>query len=148
MSESDDKTLAGIEAWKRAAESRKRNSSKSVKSAQPPKKKRSRRKKITSNCCCTGSYSAEELLLVARAFMRVSTNAKHSTDKKAKKFWDEVYTCFEELVVTTNKVNESHPEFSPIDPGRGVESIRNCWQRRLQPSIQKFAGIVNSNPPM
>ena len=55
--------------------------------------------------------------------MRVSTNPKHSTDKKAKKCWEEVYTGFEEFVVMANKINENHPEFSPIELGCGVESI-------------------------
>ncbi len=90
---------------------------------QPPKNKRSRQKKINSNRCRSSSYSEDELLLVAKAFMKVSTNAKHSTDKKADKFWYKVYTCFEELVATANKMNESHPEFFPIEPGCGVESI-------------------------
>jgi hypothetical protein len=127
--ESDQETQVVLEARKQTAESKKRSSSQAGKSMQPPKKKRSQKKKINSNRCCSSSYSADELLLNAKAFMKVSTNTKHSTDKKAKKFWDEVYTCFEELVATANKMNKSHPEFFPIEPGHGVESIRNCWQR-------------------
>ncbi len=52
--------------------------------------------------------------------MKVSNNAKHSTDKKTEKFWDEVYVMFEECVVTANKMNESNPDFSPIEPGQGA----------------------------
>ena len=37
--------------------------------------------------------------------MKISTDAKHSTDKKAEKFWDEVHTKYEEYVVTANKMN-------------------------------------------
>ena len=70
------------------------------------------------------SYSADELLLVAKAFMKVSCDAKHSTDKKAEKFWEEVSLIFEELVATANKINESNPEYSPIESGRSVETIR------------------------
>ena len=44
-------------------------------------------------------------------------------------------------------MNESNPEYSLIEPGPGVEPIQNCWQRRLQPTIQKFAGIIYNNPP-
>jgi hypothetical protein len=47
--------------------------------------------------------------------MKVSTNVKHSTDKKAEKFWDEVYTTLKELGATAKKMNESHPEFIPIE---------------------------------
>jgi hypothetical protein len=86
-------------------------------------------------------------LLVSKAFLKVSCDAKHSTDKKAEKFWEEVSIVFEDLVATANKMNESNPEFSPIEPGRSVESIRNCWQRKLQPAVQKFAGIIQSSPP-
>ncbi len=125
-SESDQETLVEVEARKRAAESKKRSSSKAGKSTQPPRNTRSQKKKINSNRCRSGSYSADELLHIAKAFMKVSTNAKHSTEKKAKKFWDKVYTCFEELVVMTNKMNESHPEFFPIEQGRGMELIRSC----------------------
>jgi hypothetical protein len=49
-------------------------------------------------------------LLVARAFMNVSTDAKNSTDKKAEKFWDEVYATFEKYVASANKMNESNAE--------------------------------------
>jgi hypothetical protein len=40
------------------------------------------------------SYSADELLLVAKAFMKVSCDAEHSTDKKAERFWEEVSLLF------------------------------------------------------
>ena len=73
-------------------------------------------------------FSSDELLLVARAFMKVSTDAKHSTDKKAEKFWDEVYATFEKYLESANKMNESNAEYTPIEPGHGAESIRNCWQ--------------------
>ena len=79
--------------------------------------------------------------------MKISNDPKHSTDKKAEKFWDEVHSTFEQLVASANKLNEANAEFTPIELGRGVESIRNCWQRRIQPAVNKFAGIVNSNPP-
>lgn len=146
-SESDRETLNEIGRRKRAAEASK-NREKKV--AQRPKKKTARKKKKTdhpSNRCRTSAYGAEELLLVSKAFMKVSTDAKHATDKKAEKFWDEVNTKFEEFVATTNKINESNSDFTPIESGRGTESIRNCWQRRIQPSVQKFAGIIYNNPP-
>ena len=52
--------------------------------------------------------------------MKVSNNANHSTDKKAEKCWDEVDVMFEEFVVTANKMNESNPDFSLIELGRGA----------------------------
>jgi hypothetical protein len=44
-------------------------------------------------------------------------------------------------------MNETNTEFAPIETGRGAEMISNCWQQRKQPAIQKFAGIIYSNPP-
>ena len=46
--------------------------------------------------------------------MKVSNNARHSTEKKTENFWDEVYVTFEEFVATANKTNKSNPDFSPI----------------------------------
>ncbi len=119
------------------------------KPAKVVKKTRANKKagKAASTRSRTASFGSEELLLVARAFMKVSNDPKHSTDKKAEKFWDEVHATFEQLVASANKLNEANEEFTPIELGRGVESIRNCWQRRIQPAVNKFAGIVYSNPP-
>ena len=60
--------------------------------------------------------------------MKVSTNAKQSTDKKAEKFWEAVCVKFKEFVVSANKMNESNVDDTPIEHGQGVESIHNCWQ--------------------
>ena len=93
------------------------------------------------------AFGSEELWLVSKAFMKVSNNAKHSTDEKAVKFWDEVYSTFEESVPSANKMNETNVEFSPIETGHGAESIHKCWQRCIQPAVQKFAGITYNTPP-
>ena len=54
--------------------------------------------------------------------MKVSNNAKQSTDKKAEKFWDEVYSTFEEFVISANKMNNTNVVFLPIKTGRGAKS--------------------------
>jgi len=54
---------------------------------------------------CSSSFSPEELLLVSRAFIKVNNNAKHVTDKKADKFWDDIHLNNYELVGTSNKIN-------------------------------------------
>jgi hypothetical protein len=46
------------------------------------------------------SFGREELLLLAEAFMRVPGRAKHSTDKKVNKFWEELLLQLEELAAT------------------------------------------------
>ena len=149
-SKSDQETLVDIQSRKRLeAASKKRSRNKASKPVKPPRKKKARKKKSDSVSAQSRSVSfgVEELLLVVQAFMKVSNNAKQSTDKKAENFWDEVYVMFEEFVATASKTNESYPDFSPIEPGRGTDSIRNCWQRRIQPAVQKFTGIMHNNPP-
>ena len=128
-SESDQKMHVKIQARKCSeAASKKRSGNKALKPVKPPRKKKAHKKTgdAVSARSRSVSFGVEELLLVARAYMKVSNNAKHSTHKKAEKFWDEVYVTFEESVATANKTNESNPDFSPIEPGWGTESIRNC----------------------
>jgi hypothetical protein len=36
------------------------------------------------------TFTPDELLLLSKAYMKVSCNAKHGTDKKAEKFWDDI----------------------------------------------------------
>jgi hypothetical protein len=60
------------------------------------------------------SFGSKKLLLLAKAFIKVSCNSKHCTDKKASQFGEEISVHFEEIVVATKKFNESHPEFTPI----------------------------------
>jgi len=142
-------TLTHIAACEKRG-SKKRSKTAKLPSKSPKRQAAKNKSSATSSAVVRSrsvSYSSDELLLVSKAFMKVSCDAKHSTDKKAEKFWEEVSIVFEELVATANKMNESNPEFSPIEPGRSVESIRNCWQRKLQPAVQKFAGIIQSSPP-
>ena len=93
----------------------------------PPRKKAQKKKgDNVSAFSCSVAFGAEELLLVTQAFMKVSTNVKQSTDWKAETFWDEVYVTFAEFVATAIKLNESNPDFSPIEYGRETEPIRNA----------------------
>ncbi len=73
------------------------------------------------------SFSPEELLLVAKAFMKVSSNAKLGMDKKMEKFWEDIHVHYNELVTTSNKINESNAEYIPVEC-RNIESLRNCWR--------------------
>ena len=87
------------------------------------------------------AFTPDELLLLSKAYMKVSCNAKHGTDKKAEKFWDDIALRYVELVGKANHINEDNIDYSNIDIMRNAESLRNCWQRRLQPAVQKFCGI-------
>ena len=83
-SKSDQEMLVEIQVRKCSeVASKKQSSNKASKPVKPPRKKKACKKKgdAVSACSCSVLFSVEELLLVARAFMKVSNNAKHSTDK-------------------------------------------------------------------
>lgn len=61
------------------------------------------------------AHDSHQLLLLTKAFMGVSCSAKQSTNKKADKFWEKISQHFEELVVTTNKLNKKNPEYEAIE---------------------------------
>ncbi len=87
--ELESETLADLEQMhaKLATTTNKTKSTKypipaSAKKKTPPKKKKDVTTTDDSEKKCSTSFSPEELLLVAKAFMKVSSNAKHGTDKK------------------------------------------------------------------
>jgi len=70
------------------------------------------------------------------------------TDQKAVAFWTRVHVQYNKNVAKANKNRESDPEWRnlPDDHPKGL--LKSQWYTSLQPSIQKFAGIVVKNPPM
>ena len=68
-------------------------------------------------------------------------------DKNADKFWDDIALHYVELVKKSNSINEASVDYFAIDIHRNAESLRNCWQHCLQPAVQKFCGILSTNPP-
>ena len=84
------------------------------------KKKPTRKKKAptTTDDCDKKhptSFGPEELLLVTKAFMKVSSNAKHSTDKTREKFWEDIHIHYDKLVTTSNEINESNAEYIQLN---------------------------------
>ena len=47
--------------------------------------------------------------------MKVSSNAKYGTDKKAEKFWAEIYLHCSKLVTTASKINEPNADCIPVE---------------------------------
>ena len=84
------------------------------------------------------SYGSKELLLLAKAFMKVPCNPKHSTDKKVDNFWEDISLHFEELVPTSN------PEYIFIERNQDIDSVCNCCQYCLQPSASNSEVFSNS----
>jgi hypothetical protein len=80
--------------------------------------------------------------------MKVSCNAKHGTDKKVDTFYDDIALHYDELVQESNSIHEENIDYFKIESSRTNESLRNCWQHRLQQSVQKFCGIISINPPL
>ncbi len=80
--------------------------------------------------------------------MTVSEDPTTGTDQKAAAFWTRLHVQDNKNVAKANKNHESDPEWRkpPNDHPKG--SLKSQWYTRLQPFIQKFAGIVAKNPPM
>ena len=68
----------------------------------------------------------DELLLLSKAYMKVSCNTKHGTDKKADKFWDDIALHYVEIVGKSNSINEDNIAYFVIDMHRNAESLRKC----------------------
>lgn len=91
-------------------------------------------------------YNRIEILLLAKAFIAVSQNAKQSTDKKTEKFWEKISQQTKELIPTSSKLNEKNLKYEAIKAKRGIEFLHNCWQQHLQPASQILAKITYQNP--
>jgi hypothetical protein len=74
------------------------------------------------------TFTLDELLMLSKAYIKVSCNATHGTDKKADKFWDEIALHYLELVGKSNSINEDNIDYSVIDMHRNAKSLQNCWQ--------------------
>ena len=151
---SESETLAELEKVRskagRATKKTKKTKRPTVASAKkkmPTKKKKAPTTTDDRDKKRSTSFIPEELLLVAKAFMKVCSNAKLGTDKKMEKFWEDIHIHYNELVTTNNKSNESSTEYIPVEC-RNIKTLRNCWQRRLQPAVQKFAGVSSRNKPL
>jgi hypothetical protein len=103
-----------------------------AKAARGAKKKKETAKGLSMECVCVRcvSFCSDKLLQLAKEFVKLSCNAKHSTNKKVDKHGEEISIWFEELVAMTNKLNESNLEFTPIESNQAL-SLHNCWQYNL-----------------
>jgi hypothetical protein len=133
----ESEVLAQIAGAKLAVASKKKHKSQKGKTAikAPKKKPTNKNSSVTikagtsSSRLRSAAHGVAEHLLGAKVFMKVSCDTKHATDWKAEKFLDGVNIVFEEIVATTNKMNQSKPDFIPIKAGCGADSLHNCWQQ-------------------
>jgi hypothetical protein len=101
-----------------------------------PTKKKARSKAFTS----------EENLVLSRAWTAVSEDAANSTNQTGVTFWASVGTQYQAMVAQANKINERVDGYKPLQ-NRSDDSLRKAWGKRIQPAVQKFAGICCTNPP-
>ena len=92
-------------------------------------------------------YTSDELLILARSYMSVSEDPATGTNQKASAFWTRVHIQYNKNVAKVNKNHENDPCWRDLPCDRPKGSLKSQWYTRLQPSIQKFAGIVAKHPP-
>ena len=67
--------------------------------------------------------------------------------RKLSAFWTRIHILYNKNVSKANKKRESNPDWRILPDDRPKGSLKSQWYTRLQPAIQKFAGIVEKNPP-
>ena len=82
---------------------------------------------VQGQLACSLAYDSNELVLLTKALMTVSSRAKQSMDKMTDKFWEEISQQLEDLVAATNKLKEKNSEYDAIETNQGIESLFNCW---------------------
>lgn len=118
--------------------SSKKKSSGKKKSEKPPSKPEPERKGL--------KWTPQGLLLVSKAVMKASVDQIKGTDKKATVLWGEAHGYFEQARAAYNDFHANTPDFVPV-PYREEHSVKGIWNSKIQPAVNKFAGIVASNPP-
>jgi len=69
------------------------------------------------------------------------------TNQKASAFWTRVHLQYNKNIAKANKNREDDPTWRVLPCDRPKGSLKSQWYTGLQPSIQKFAGIVAKHPP-
>ena len=94
------------------------------------------------------SFSAEEALMVSKAVMKSSQDRIKGTDKKGEVLWDQVWKTYSVLLKQYNILySKKQPDkFRPFN-SRTKASVKNQWNGKIQPCINKFASLVATNQP-
>ncbi len=79
--------------------------------------------------------------------MSIPEDPTTGTNQKASAFWTRVYLQYNKNVAKANKNHEDDPTWRDLPEDRLKGSLKSQWYTRLQPSIQKFTGIVANHPP-
>jgi hypothetical protein len=79
--------------------------------------------------------------------MSVSEDPTTGTNQKASAFWTRVHIQYNKNIAKANKIREDDPTWRVLPSDRPKGSLKSQWYTRLQPSVQKFASIVDKTPP-
>ena len=93
------------------------------------------------------NYSENEIFILARAWIRVSTDPATGTDQKSAAFWQRIAIVYGQFVATTNNKYSKTDGYTMLPEERSGKSVKSQWHNRLLPIASKFAGIIATNPP-
>jgi len=94
----------------------------------------------------SSQFSSNEILLLARAWKQVNTDAVTSNNQKDKAFWLRVQQQQNSLASLTNKLNASSPGYTKIPEDHFLNSLKGHWKKSLHLAVNKVVGIVSTNP--
>jgi len=86
--------------------------------------------------------------MVSKAVMKSSQDRIKGTDKKGEVLWDQVWKTYSVLLKQYNILySKKQPDkFRPFN-SRTKASVKNQWNGKIQPCINKFASLVATNQP-
>ena len=87
----------------------------------------------------------EEMLLLAYSYISISEDPTTGTNQKASAFWTRIHILYNKYVSKANSNRSGNTDWKVLLEDRPKESLKSQWYTRLQPAIQKFAGIVDKN---
>ena len=85
------------------------------------------------------NFSAEEDVLLARAYVNRSQNGAVGTDQNAKKLWQDIKSVYDDLVVQEKIFAEDE---EPLE--REWASLKNRYKRYIQKNVTKFVAIYRA----
>ena len=104
---------------------------------------------LTSLRSRSSNYNENEILILARAWVQVSTDPATGTDQKSAHFWNRVLIAYTKFIAITNiKYSKKDGELYTVLPeDRTIKSLKSQWYNRLLPIASKFSAIEEMNPP-
>lgn len=94
-------------------------------------------------------FTAQEILMLAQAYMRESLDPINGTSKKADVMWKDICQSYNKLrqEYDRGKIERLSADkpYTPL-PERPTPSLKNHWTKYIQPAVNKFVGIQHRHP--